>query len=308
MADNSMLIIGVVLIVLATAGLTYYMTKGSEAPSQALNQTQNQTQPTVPTITMQGEATKTVSPDLLTIGLTLETNGTTAADAETAGAQEMVKLHAALIAAGLNDSEIQSSSYYTNPIYNSTCSSCQPVPIYNGVDAGASDSNGAPVPDSAPSVSSGSAISYPPSYPCDQNCAIIGYSTVQSITINSDQVNDGGKLVEAALESSNMTSVDYVYFSLKDSTRISLESQLDADAAANARDKADGVAKGLNASLGKIESVSTDYYPYYPPVYAYQRDTSAVEGSASPAAPPTDISPSDTTVSTTITVVFDLAQ
>jgi uncharacterized protein YggE len=303
MAENSgLLIVGIILIVLITAGLTYYVARqGAELPPA------NQTNQTIypPTISMRGEASKTVMPDLLTIGFTVDSGGSTTSEAQAANAKEVAKLKAALIASGVNESEIQTSSYYTNPVYNDSCYKCGPYPIYEG-------DGGYAKPMDAAIGATGSGVAVPdyypmPPYPCRQdNCSIIGYMTTHVLLVKSGKVNNGGKIVEAALGATNATSVDYIYFSLKEETRISVESDLQAAAAMNAKQKAENIAKGLGSKLGKIVSVSTDYYPYYPPMYAYQKDM--MGGTAVPATVPTDISPTDSTMSSSISVVYELVQ
>ena len=79
MADNTpMLVIGIIVVVLITAGLTYYIAK-SGGPGPLGNYTN---QSGKPTITVSGEATKSVMPDQLTLGITVTGNGTTVADSQ----------------------------------------------------------------------------------------------------------------------------------------------------------------------------------------------------------------------------------
>ncbi|MEW6748370.1 MAG: hypothetical protein AB1295_01540, partial [Candidatus Micrarchaeota archaeon] len=62
MSQNTALIVmGALLLVVITAGLTYYMTKSVESSLPG----QNGTAADKPTITVRGEATKTLEPDLL---------------------------------------------------------------------------------------------------------------------------------------------------------------------------------------------------------------------------------------------------
>jgi uncharacterized protein YggE len=304
MAENSgLLVVGIIVVVLITAGLTYFIVKSGTGPGPTppVNQTVNETgQP--PTITVRGEATKTILPDQLTIGITIETTGANVSDSQAENAKESAKVRSALLSAGVKEGEIQTSSYSTYPVYNDSCYDCYPYPVPYG------DSGGKAVPAGNAAEQAGVAYTdvYPsPPYmpPCkyQENCSIIGYKTVNAIMVKTGSVNDGGKFVDAALGAGTTAKVDYIYFSLKDETRVKAESELQSEAAVNAHDKAESIAKGLGASLGKIVSVNTDYYPIYP-VYAYDRAASAE------SAPPTQISPSDTTLSSSITVVFELAQ
>jgi hypothetical protein len=280
-SDNSMFIVGILVLMLLTAGLTYYITKNS---TQGSISPSNQTEQT-PTITVTGDATRTVTPDMLSVGITVQTSGLTTSDSDALNAAETAKLKAALLATGLNESEIQTQSYYTYPTYNQSCYDCYG---YN---------NGVVIP--------GAGVASAPMMPVpcsDENCSITGYETTQTILVTSDDVNGGGTYIDAAVNSSNSTSVDYVYFSLKDETSIQIQSELQVEAAANAKSKADDIAKGLGMTLGNIVSVNPTYNPPYP-IYAYQNSASGTK-----STPPTEIFPTTTTLSSSVTVVYELAQ
>lgn len=305
--NNPLLFVGIILVVLITAGLTYYVAKSGELPPQ------NQTNGTGgPTITVRGEAAKTVRPDLLTLGLSIESYGANTSSAQAQSALDTAAVKAALLAAGVSASEIQTSSYYTYAVYNESCRSGCYDPYYYDYsydykyveDA----SGGAYETEAVPAAGEADAgIAYPDMYPMPypdrcKKCEITGYRTVHSLMIKSNGTASGGDFASAAVAASNSTRVDYVYFSLKDETRVKLESDLQASAAANAKSKAESIATGLGAKLGKVVSVSTDYYPYYP-VYAYDR-----AGSYDAEMAPTEIFPTDSTYSGQITVVYALEQ
>ncbi|MEW6035104.1 MAG: SIMPL domain-containing protein [Candidatus Micrarchaeota archaeon] len=309
MADNSaMLVVGVIVVVLITAGLTYYITKSAEQ----LPQNQTNVSLEKPSITVRGEATKTVSPDLMVIGLTIDSFGNNTSASQAQSATDTAKVKAALLAAGLSASEIQTSSYYTYPVYNDSCYDyCYPYAYDYAVPAGGGVYKG-DAPSSEPAMESGSGAAgsgvaypdiYPRPYPCKSECNITGYKTSHVLMIKTDKVNDAGDLVDAALGAGDF-KIDYIYFSVKDETRVKVESDLQAAAASNAKSKAENIAKGLGATLGKVISVTTDYYPIYPyPVYAYDRSAYGGE-----AAPPTEIFPTDSSFSGSITVTYELEQ
>jgi uncharacterized protein YggE len=294
---------------------------------------------------VRGEATRTLSPDQLIIGLTIESFGLNTSESQAQSATDTAKVKAALLAAGLNESEIQTSSYYTYAVYNDSCySECYPY-YYADYDSGYAASDvvyeAEPVAAARCIDADGEAMAGPngevyrygsadsdagvagvsadiayldiapmPPYPCkyDDNCTVIGYKTFHVLMIKTGKTTDGGEFVEAALSAANAARVDYIYFSIKEETRVSVESELQASAAAAAKAKAENIARGLGAKLGKIVSINPDYYyPYYP-VYAYDRSAYAGGAESAPAAPPTEIFPTDTTMSSSITVVYELVQ
>jgi len=304
--------LAVVFIIVLTAGLTYYITKG-QAP--AGNQTNYSS---MSTITVRGEAARTVTPDLLTIGVTVETTGADASAAQAENARQVDRLKAALLANGVKENELETSSYYTYPVYNDSCYRC-PTQYYNpyyprgypagdvmeaGAVADGVAESGVAVPDYPPSIDY---YPIPSSYPCGnpEGCTIIGYKTVHSLAVKTGKINDSSGVMGAMLGVSN-TSIDYIYFSLKEETRILVEGELQGAAALNARTKAANIASGLGSSLGRLVSVNTEGYPYYPyPLYAYQKDA---YGGAEASVPPTEVFPTDLTMSNSVVAVYELAQ
>ena len=300
MADNTTLIIGIVALVLITAGLTYLIAKSGEVGPIIINGT-NQTSEN-PTITVRGEASKTVTPDLLTIGLSVEGNGTTVKESQQEAAAKMARVKSALLAEGVKESDIQTSSFYTQPIYNTTCDYPygKPMPVEPDGGIGSSDSGGAS--GSAPSEAIAPDYYYPYPYPYCDYSQVIGYRTIHSVLVKTGQVNEGGELIDAAT-SDDDARFDYVYFSLKESTRIAIEEELQGMAAASAKAKAAKIAQGVGATLGRLVSINPDQY-YYP--YPVRGGVAYPEGDAS--APPTEIFPSETTMSASMIVVYELEQ
>jgi len=318
--NTGMLIIGIVLVMLVTAGFTYYIVKAAEQPAQIPPPGTNLTGQ-IPTISIHGEAAKTVPPDLMTIGFTIETSGSTASASQADNTAQMEKVKTALLALGVKDSDIQTTYFSTQPKYNESCYDCPyPIPYYadsypaDGISQGA-QTYGVGVAGSAPSgsgVAEPSIAPLPPDaypYPCkmEQDCTIIGYTTTHTIQVKSSNTTSAGRLVAAATSAYNSTKIEYVYFSLTDQSRISNESELEASAAANAKAKAQGIASGVGARLGKIVSISTDYYPIYP-VYAYTNPETMNSAMLPYTPPPTDIYPTETQMSASIMVVYELDQ
>lgn len=297
MAENNapLLILGLVLVVLITAGLTYFATRSiMSGPVNGTNLTSGQ-----PTITVRGEATKTLPPDLLSLGITVEGNGSTVADSQKDAADKISRLKSALLASGIKESDIQTASYFTSPTYNSSCNKCYPGPIpYYGQGG----STPAPQPD-IPTDAAYPVQAYPYCQP--SVCPPTGYQTVHSLTVKSDDTSKGGSLVDAALAVDG-ARFDYVYFSLKDSTRLAAEDELQGSAASAARSKAAKIAEGAGVKLGKVVSINTDQY--YPPYPVYAGGGVAAPASDNGSARPTEIFPTDTTLSSSIVVVYELDQ
>ena len=88
-----------------------------------------------------------------------------------------------------------------------------------------------------------------------------------------------------------------------------MESELAAEAAQAAKSKAEGIARGLGASLGRIVSIQTGYY--YPPYYEYGYAKGGVTDSVTVGAEeavPAEIFPQELTLSSSIYVVYEIKQ
>lgn len=307
--DRMTVLLSVALIVVLVAGATYVFISGAQPPAQ--NATANDTE--IPKISVSGEATRTVSPDLLVMGIAVETENETASGAEAANARMTQRVKNALLAAGVSEGEIETASYYTYPVYNDSCYYYPPpcrgdvCPMgaeegyaegYAGEDMAYADS-GAAYTDS---------YMMPP-YRCEPE--IIGYRATHSIMVKTGSIHKGGEIIDAVSEANASARFDYQYFSLKDETRIRYENELAGEAAQSARSKAQSIASGLGASLGRIVDIQTNhYYPY--PYYAerdYAMEEAGTMGYAASAEPiATEIFPQDLTISSSIYVTFEISQ
>ena len=287
--ERNTVLLAVLLTAILVAGATYFIISsqiGARVPPVENCTATNET----PIISVSGEAMRTVKPDLLVIGLTVETENESMSASAAANAKATAALKEALLANGIKESEIQTSSYYTYPVYNDSCY-CPPWPC---------EGDACPV-----YAEGGEGERYPAPSRCDCNYEIIGYKTVHSIIIKSENITIGGMVIGGVANVSE-ARFDYLYFSLNDRTRIEIESELAAEAAEAARKKAERIAEGLGTSLGKIVSIQTEYL--YPPYYDYIK---ASEGSAIGGIEeriPAEIFPQEVTLSSYIYVTYEVKQ
>lgn len=245
---------------------------------------------TKPTINVRGEAIKSVPPDLVNIGFSIETEGNTTLDSTTKNAAELSRIKNKLLEMGINQSDIESSSYYTNPVYNESCNNyCRIIPI-EAISA-------RPIP-----------VDYSPTYVdgnCERNCNVIGYKTTHTITIKSKEVNKGAELAQRILEASNKSKIEYAFFTIKEETQIKVQNELEAIAAKNTREKAQNIASGLNAKLGRLVSITPEGgYGYPMPMYAYEKATVGTSELVSPS--PSEIFPTQSTLRSAVIAVYEI--
>lgn len=289
MKISGMMVLGIIVLVLITAGLGYLYGRSTAAPA---------TNESIPTITVDGVATKTLSPDLLMMSFSAEGFGNTSALAQGNVSATVSWLKSALVSAGVKESEIETASFYSYPVYNYS-KKCRYPQYYEGDVA----YGGAGPAYSDEYVEGYDSAIAPYPYP-DCSGEIIGYKAVHSITVKTEKINDGGRIADAAV--SDNVDLGYVYFTLKESSRIAAESDLEADAATAAKKKAEGIAAGLGVKVGKLISVqSDDYYrwdDYYPmPIYA-------AEGAVDSSSGSTELFPTSLELRKSLLVVYALEQ
>ncbi len=260
-----------------------------------LHQANKVTDDKSPTISVMGEATRKVMPDQFVLNFNVAGNGTNSAISTAEAAKNLAAAKAALMAAGVSDKDLETVSFYTNPVYN-TSRKC-PVIYYAGVsDSSKAYAVAAPTTDSK-------MIMPGPQPPCEYSDEIIGYQTVHSISVKSTNINNAGKLIDAVASSAG-TSVTYTYFTISQEAQKTYQDQLQADAAADAKKKAEKLASSVGASVGKIVSLNPNGY-YYP---TYAAKDSMNVGEVMAPMPSTELYPTATTLYGQITIVYELKQ
>jgi uncharacterized protein len=258
---GKMAVVVVLLLALGMLGSAYVLSKGDYAPVVNVANT-----PVEHAISVSATASEKVSPDLLVIQLHVQTDAKTAKQAVQDNAAVTADLLASLKALGLSDQDIQTTSYSVDQVTetNYTCD--------------------------------------PRGYNCVYNYRVTGYKVTNSISLQVKDLAKGGDVIDASSSAgTNQTFIDSVGFTLQDETRRTLEKGLLRNAAAEAKAKAQNMAEGSGASLGKLLSVSqsSSYYPQ--PLY---RDYAMVAEAGS--APKTELSAGQVEVSVTVGASYQI--
>lgn len=299
--DRMSVLLSVALIVVLVAGAVFLATGVQAQPGQ--NLTVNESE--VPKISVSGEATRTVSPDLLVIGIAVETEKEAASEAEAENARMTARLKAALLSAGVQESEIETASYYTYPVYNDSC--WYPPPCRGDVCPMYAEGYTDEMAYVEPGAAYTDSYIMPP-YRCEPKA--IGYRATHSIMVKTGNIHNGGGIIDAVSGANASARLEYQYFSLKDETRIRHENELAGAAAQSARKKAESIASGLGVELGRIVDIQTNYYypgPYYAREYAAGgAGMMEYPQAAEPIA--TEIFPQGLAMSSNIYVTFEIRQ
>lgn len=129
-----------------------------------------------------------------------------------------------------------------------------------------------------------------------------GFKTTNSIKVTITNLTKTGSVVDAAV-SAGANRVSSIQFTLSKEAQESAKQQALTDAAKMAKTKAQSIASGLGVNLREVKSISENSY-YYAPNYRNYSYDMAVGSSEAKAETP--ITPSDVSVSATVSVVYEL--
>lgn len=268
----------------AQAQTTENITQAQE-PAASTNATQTVTQPTErdlddasappSTVSTSGTATTEVRPDQLSVTVGVETNSTTAQEAVILNANLTTQLVEAVRGLGINENQIETSSYSLSPIYEYI------VPPQPCIEI------------------------YPPPPGCETRQEIIGYRASNTVTVTLD-VNaelNAGQVIDAAI-GAGANRVDGIVFFISPDTQQQIRDTLIRDAIANARQRANIAAEALAMTISGVQSATLNPIDF--PVYSVDLREGAAAQADSVSAP-TPILPGQQEVSTTVSVVFYLS-
>jgi len=268
-----MVVIAALLLAVGMMGGAFLLSKGDYSPKVDLSGFKSNpnvyvtSSPTEHAISVSASATQKVEPDLLQISLRVQTESPTAKDAQSENAQVTAVLMGKIKALGIADKDIQTTSYSVDPVTetNYTC-----------------DKDG---------------------YNCRYNYYTKGYRTTHSLMVNVEALDKGGQVIDAASEAGvNQTFVDGTTFTLKETTRSAIAKTLLKTASVEAKSKAQNIADGLGATMGKL-LYANENMVYYPQPYYNSYKNMAMDAAS---AAPTQLSPGTVEVSTSVAVSYEI--
>jgi uncharacterized protein YggE len=257
----------------------------AQEPAASTNATQTVTQPSErdldnasappSTVSTSGTATTEVRPDQLSVTVGVETNSTTAQEAVILNANLTTQLVEAVRGLGINENQIETSSYSLSPIYEYI------VPPQPCIEI------------------------YPPPPGCETRQEIIGYRASNTVTVTLD-VNaelNAGQVIDAAI-GAGANRVDGIVFFISQDRQQQIRDTLIRDAIANTRQRANIAAEALGMTISGVQSATLNPIDF--PVYSMDLREGAAAQAESVSAP-TPILPGQQEVSTTVSVVFYLS-
>ena len=226
-------------------------------------------QPDEHTISVDGEAERKVAPDLLVISITVETEEDTADLAQSENAKIADDVRSALLALGMKEEKVKTSSYYVYPLEKGRWICPEGYPDCEDWEK---------------------------EYVSD----VYGWKVVHSLTVETEDLDSGGDLVDAAVDA-GASDIDSVSFTLTDATKEELRKELLKEAGENAGEKAQAIADGVGVTLGSA-IYADEGYMSYPSPRSYDYMAESAVGAA--PAPSTDFSAGELTVSAQVSVKY----
>lgn len=227
--------INAVILAVALLGGAYFLATSMPQPVLNIEENPNvyvSSTPPEHTIDVSATATDYVEPDLLVVGLTVETETDDAKESQEQTAAKMAAVKAAVKALGVKDEDIKTTRYSVDVVKQShyICRN----------ETSKTD--------------------------CYYDYVVSGYRATHSISVNIENLDSGGDIVDAGVDAG--AEVDYISFTLKPETSNEVRKELLEEASAESRSKAQSIASGLGVTLGDAFRASESYY-YYPVTRGY---------------------------------------
>jgi len=187
------------------------------------------------TVSTNGEALRYVEPDKMTVSFSVETEDRSATDAQDENAEKINDITTALKAMGIKEEDIKTTYYYVN-VKRESHYICEN-------DSDRED--------------------------CYWTYINVGYQVQHTVSVDVYEVDEGGDVVDTIVDEGG--EVDYISLGLKKETQMEIKKDLLAEAAENAKDKAEAIAEGLGTHVTNALYISEsyDYYPSYYRSYDY---------------------------------------
>jgi len=135
--------------------------------------------------------------------------------------------------------------------------------------------------------------------------SLIGYKATHQIKLemSTDDSDEIGEIIDAGVEAG--ATISYINFELSTELQNQYKTQALEKAAQDAQIKAQSTANGLNKQLGKLISVTTSNFNYYP-WSIYAADSADTFRSQEAKSASTSIQPGEQEVSASVSVIYKI--
>lgn len=213
-ATNLTMLAAIAIVSTSTAGMQGF---GNNAYAQEMPY---YFPPAQNTTSVTGTATETVMPDLVVIQLGVDTQAKTAQDALTQNAQAMNATATAIQKLGINTTEISTSDFTIQPVYNNT----GPYPPYNTYQS-----------------------------------VFVGYKVSNTLIIKTGKLGLAGSILDTAV-GSGANRVDDVSFTLSPAKQKMVQNSLITNAILDAQSRAQQALNPLGEKIIGVKSVNLSQF------------------------------------------------
>ena len=129
-----------------------------------------------------------------------------------------------------------------------------------------------------------------------------GWKTVNSIVVKTTDFDKTGEIVDIVVDNGGL--IQSINFEISQARQNELKAQALKEAAEDAQNKAEALATGSGGKLGKLVSLSSQDFGYYPyPLYARAEGVSSADAAKEAA---TNISPQELTITASVQASYKL--
>lgn len=251
--------------------------------------------PVANSVTIQGTGEVMAVPDIAQISLTVTEEAKTATDSQTKVTTKMNKVIDYLKEQGIDEKDIKTTGYYTNPKYETQYGAATVRP-----SATPDYTSSYMVAPTMPTIA----------YPCtDYGCppytgksVIVAYETSHSLDIKIRDTNKAGDIM-AGISKIGVTYTSGVSLTFDDYKKLQDEARLKA--ITDARTQAEELARSLGVSLGRVVSFSEYGNPMYygKEIYAMSADAGGRGGEIPPSP---QLPTGENKITASVTVVYEI--
>jgi hypothetical protein len=131
-----------------------------------------------------------------------------------------------------------------------------------------------------------------------------GFKAVHNIRVKTEQFEKTGEIVDIAVDSGAL--IQYLQFELTKEHENELKAEALGKAAEDAQTKAEATVRGAGRELGKLVSISSSEFNYYPYPFYARAEGAGIDESAEVKQAATSISAKDLTVSAIVTATYKI--
>ncbi len=215
-----------------------------------------------PSISVTGSAEVTAVPDTATISFSVIETAKTVEVAQKQATERMNKALTYLKSVGVDEKDIKTSNYSVNPQYEYKNVTCFRAP-------------------------------------CESSQVLVGYQAVQGVEVKVRKTDQAGTII-GGLGTAGVQNIYGPNFGFDDDTKI--QDQAREKAIANAKAKAEVLAKQLGVRLGKVSSFS-ETLGGFPIAYAAKMDAVSSQGSAAPVP---ELPTGQNKVTSSVTITYEI--